>query len=101
MADRPSFVDFILKSLQNGVSVAGGLMAVITVRNVPDDLHRALSKLARKNRRSLQQQVLIILEQARQLDQESPVDVARKLRKKFSGRQLGDSVAEIREDRDR
>ena len=36
-------------------------MKVITVRNVPDEVYDAVAKLARRNRRSLQQQVLAIL----------------------------------------
>jgi len=76
-------------------------MKVITVRNVPEDLHRALSRLAERNRRSLQQQALVLLERARGLDRESPLDAARLLRERLAGRNLGDCVAEIREDRER
>lgn len=76
-------------------------MRIITVRNVPDDLHRALSRLAERNRRSLQQQALVLLERARQLDRESPLEIAASIRDKLRGRELGDSVAEIRKDRER
>jgi plasmid stability protein len=76
-------------------------MKVITVRNVPDDLHRALSRLAERNHRSLQQQALVLLERARRLDRESPLEMARSIRERLRGRELGNSVAEIREDRDR
>jgi plasmid stability protein len=76
-------------------------MKVITVRNVPDDLHRALSRLAARNRRSLQQQALVLLDRARRLDRDSPLEAAQSIRKRLAGRELGDSVAEVREDRER
>jgi plasmid stability protein len=79
----------------------GRPMRVMTIRNVPEEVHRALVRLARRNRRSLQQQVLRLLETVRRLDRESPVDEARALREKLEGRTLGDTVAEIREDRGR
>jgi len=77
------------------------VMRVITIRNVPDDVHRAISELARRNRRSFQQQVLAILERMRQLDRESPLKKAGLIRQALAGRELGDTVAELREDRDR
>jgi plasmid stability protein len=76
-------------------------MRVMTIRNVPEEVHRALVRLARRNRRSLQQQVLKLLETVRSLDRESPVDEARALREKLKDRALGDTVAEIREERGR
>ena len=33
-------------------------MATLTIRNLPDDLHAALKERARKNRRSLNQEVI-------------------------------------------
>ncbi len=33
-------------------------MATLTIRNVPDDLHRMLKERARRNRRSLNQEVI-------------------------------------------
>jgi plasmid stability protein len=76
-------------------------MKVITVRNVPEDVHRALTRLAERHRRSLQQQALLLLERARQLDRESPLGAACELRERLAGRNLGDTVEELREDRDR
>ena len=76
-------------------------MRVMTIRNVPEEVHRALVRLARRNRRSLQQQVLKLLETVRRLDRESPIDEARVLREKLKGRTLGDTVAEVREERGR
>lgn len=40
-------------------------MRTLTVRNVPDDVYEALATLAKRNRRSLQQQILLLLERAR------------------------------------
>jgi plasmid stability protein len=76
-------------------------MPAITIRNVPDDLYRTLVKLAGRNRRSLQQQLLVILEQARVLDDDSPLEKASRIRRKLAGRKLGNSVAELREERAR
>ena len=76
-------------------------MRVLTVRNIPDSLYDLLTDLARKNRRSLQQQALVLLEGARVHDVESPCDRARTIRSRLEGRALGDTVREIREDRDR
>lgn len=37
-------------------------MATLTIRNVPDELYAALKERARRNRRSLNQEVLALLE---------------------------------------
>ncbi|MCK6526319.1 hypothetical protein L6R50_01730 [Myxococcota bacterium] len=84
-----------------GAGPAEGPLKVITVRNVPDDLYRTLARLAERNRRSLQQQVLVLLEQARVYDRDSPVERARAMRRRFAGRALGDTVAEVRAERER
>ena len=76
-------------------------MKVITIRNVPDDLYRVITRIAKRNRRSIQQQVLTIIERVRILDNESPVEKAMEIRKRFSGRKLGNTVEEIREERNR
>jgi plasmid stability protein len=76
-------------------------MKTLTVRNVPDDLYRSLSSLAARNRRSLQQQVLVVLERVRALDQPSPLRRATEWRKRLQGRDLGDTVLEVFEERHR
>jgi len=76
-------------------------MAALTIRNVPDPLYRALVSLARRNRRSLQQQALILLEHARLLDRSSPLERAAAIRGRLAGRDLGDTVAELRKERRR
>jgi len=76
-------------------------MKVLTIRNIPDDLYRVISRIAKRNRRSIQQQVLTIIEHARVLDNESPVAKAMEIRGRFAGRELGNTVEEIREERNR
>ncbi|MBL0732035.1 MAG: hypothetical protein JJW03_04185 [Desulfosarcina sp.] len=76
-------------------------MKIITIRNIPDDLYRVIIRIAKRNRRSIQQQMLMIIERARILDTESPVEKAIEIRKRFSGRKLGNTVEEIREERNR
>ncbi len=76
-------------------------MKIITIRNVPDDLYGVITRLAERNRRSIQQQVLSILERARVLDSTSPASKAEEIRKRLSGRDLGNTVNEIRKERRR
>jgi len=76
-------------------------MSAITVRDVPEHVYKALAKLAGRNRRSLQQQVLTLLEQASLLDQDSPLDTAAAIRARLGRKDLGDTVAEIRRERSR
>lgn len=76
-------------------------MAVLTIRDVPDDLYAILKQLAARNRRSLQQEAIVQLEQARGRAGDSPLDRARAIRRQLAGRDLGDTVEEIRQDRAR
>lgn len=76
-------------------------MKVITIRNIPEDLYRIISRLAQRNRRSIQQQVLTILDRARVLDNAAPVERAAEIRLRLAGRGLGNSINEIRQERNR
>lgn len=79
-------------------------MANILVRNVPESLVNALKKRARENRRSLQQEVLSILEGAYiESETRSPAEIAAAVRSWLSsrGRTFSDSTELIREDRER
>lgn len=76
-------------------------MKAITVRCVPDDLYDSLAALARMNRRSLQQQVLVLLDRARVVDSVPVLERAASIRRRLAGRPLGDTVAEIRAERRR
>ncbi|MBW2026287.1 MAG: hypothetical protein JRI90_13065 [Deltaproteobacteria bacterium] len=62
----------------------------ISIRNVPEDVYVALQAMAKKNHRSLQEQIKLILEQE-----------VRQWRRRLQGRQLSDTVKAIREDRNR
>ena len=76
-------------------------MRALTVRNVPDDVYRRLARFAKTNRRSLQQQILAILEQATLGEPDTALARAAAVRERLAGRALGDTVAEVREARER
>lgn len=76
-------------------------MAVLTIRDVPEDLLRLLKQLAVRHRRSLQQEALAQLEQARIRATDSPVERARALRDSLAGQPLGDVVEDVRRERER
>lgn len=76
-------------------------MKTVTIRNVPSDLYDTLAELAKRNRRSIQQQVLVLLDRARLLNGAPPSVKAAEMRKKLSNRNLGDTVSEIRIERNR
>ncbi len=76
-------------------------MKALTIRNIPEDLYRVITRLAQRNRRSIQQQVLTILERARMLDIQPPTDRARKIRERLKGRKLGNVLNDIRKERTR
>ena len=76
-------------------------MAVLTIRDIPEDLYAILKRLAARNRRSLQQEAIVQLDQARERAGESPVERARAMRRQLAGRDLGNTVEEIRQDRAR
>jgi hypothetical protein len=76
-------------------------MKATTVREVPDDLYEAIKRLAEKEKRSLQQQALILLGRARVLDHPSWTENAALIRARLAKRELGDTVAEVRSERRR
>lgn len=76
-------------------------MATLTIRDVPDDVYEALKQLAERNRRSLTQQVVVLLEQVRSLPRTPPSVQAAAIRARLAGRELGDTIAELRAERDR
>ena len=73
----------------------------ISIRNVPEDVYAALQAMAKKNRRSLQEQIKLILEREVKLSNKSFLAKASEWRKRLQGRQLTDTVKAIREDRER
>ena len=78
----------------------GETMATITIKNIPDDLYEQLKETAAANRRSINSEVIHLIEQAvsgRQLDPEAFIARARLLRERTAGYQLTGEV--LRESR--
>jgi len=73
----------------------------ISIRNVPEDVYVALQAMAKRNHRSLQEQIKLILEQEVRLSNRSFLAKAYEWRKRLQGRQLSDTVKATREDRNR
>jgi hypothetical protein len=76
-------------------------MKAISIRNVPDYIYTGLQAMAKKNRRSLQQQIKLILEQEVKLTNRSFLAGAAEWRKRLQGRHLSDTVKTLRKDRER
>lgn len=76
-------------------------MRSISIRNVPDPVYDGLQVLARENRRSLQEQVKLILEQEVKLANRSFMASAAQWRQRLRKRAVGDVVKMVREDRER
>jgi predicted CopG family antitoxin len=76
-------------------------MKAISIRNVPDDVYAGLQKMAKNNRRSLQEQIKLILEQEVKLNKRSFLAESARWRKKFLGRKFKETVTDIRKDRQR
>jgi len=76
-------------------------MKALSLRNIPDDVYEELRRMARENRRSLQEQVRYLLEREVRLVRESPASRAVSWRKKLAGRRFSDTVTQIRRDRNR
>ena len=76
-------------------------MKAISIRNVPDHIYARLQTMAKANRRSLQEQIKVILEQEVKLSNRSFVAGAAQWRKRLQGRNLSDTVKTVRKDRQR
>ena len=76
-------------------------MKSLTIRNIPDDLYKIIVNMAKTNHRSIQQQVLFIIERARMFSYRSPVEKAKDIRQRLQGREMGDTIKEIEEERSR
>jgi len=76
-------------------------MAQIIVRNLDDAVVERLKAQAKDNNRSLEAEVRRILEQSAKMDMAQARQIVMEWRKKLQGREFVDSVALIREDRDR
>ncbi len=71
----------------------------VSVKQVPDRVARGLRERARRNRRSLQQELLLIFEQAALAERLSPTDLYRRVRA-LGLTTPSESTAMVREDRD-
>jgi len=85
---------------------AGVCMALLQVRDCPDDIYQKISRVARREKRTIAQQVIVMLENS--LGQETSNRERRlKVLERISSRDVPmkaqelDAVPLIREDRDR
>lgn len=76
-------------------------MKAISIRNVPDHIYTGLQVMAKNNRRSLQEQIKLILEQEVKLTNISFLAGAAEWRKRLQGRNMSDTVKTLRKDRER
>ena len=76
-------------------------MRSISIRNIPDPVYDSLKNIASKSRRSLQEQVVYILERETKLTDGTFLSKALELRKSIDGRSFSNAAQEIRKDRQR
>jgi len=76
-------------------------MKAISIRNVPDHVYAGLQVMAKNNRRSLQEQIKLILEQEVKLTNRSFLAAAAGWRNRLKGRNMSDTVKILRKDRER
>lgn len=76
-------------------------MAQLLVRDVSDEVVEKLKARARENRRSLQAEVKLVLEEATRFDRATALKRIEEVRKMLAGRPMSDSTELIRELRDR
>ena len=78
-------------------------MADLLVRDVPREIVDILKRRASENRRSLQQELLLVLEDAVRKESINAVEAATQIRERLAGygRTFSDSSGLIREDRER
>ena len=72
-------------------------MAILTIKNLPTELHHQLKRIADQHHRSINSEVIYCLERALHavtVDAQSFIDRARDLRKKTAGRKLTDRQLE-------
>ena len=76
-------------------------MKHLTIREVPDEVYTVIKEQAEKNHRSIQEQVRLVLEKESRLRRGDFLAAARRWRIKLKGRDLGNTVADIRSGRNR
>ena len=70
-------------------------MATVTVKNIPDDLYNRLKAVAEINRRSINSEIIVCIEQAvtsRPVSVEQVLENARDLRRLTSGHPIDDEA---------
>jgi plasmid stability protein len=75
------------------VTILESIMAIITVKRIPDDLYERLKASAKANRRSINSEIIVCIEQAvtsRQVDPELLIAGARELRELTAGIAIDD-----------
>jgi len=75
-------------------------MKTLTVREVPDAVYEVIVREAKDNHRSIQEQVRMVLAKEARLRQGGFLVRARTWQTNLAGRELGDTVDEIRQARD-
>jgi plasmid stability protein len=73
----------------------------LSIKNVPDDVAERLRERARRNHRSLQGELLSIIEDAVRIPRQMTVEEVRERVRALGIKSTGDSTAIIRADRDR
>lgn len=66
-------------------------MATLTIKNIPDELYKSIGELAKRNRRSLNSQAIVQLEQSvkqPRIDVEETIGKARELRARYPNLRL-------------
>lgn len=76
-------------------------MRSLTVRGVDDEVYEGLQELARKNHRSMQEQVKMLLEREVSLTRGGHLSRCLSIRSRLEGRDWGNLVADIRRERER
>jgi len=68
-------------------------MATVTVKNIPDELYERLKTVAEINRRSINSEIIVCIENAvtsRRINPDEVLENARRLRQLTAGRRIGD-----------
>lgn len=76
-------------------------MKALSIRNLSDEAYEALKTMAAANHRSMQEQVRSMIEREMRLAASPGLAAARAWRLRLAGRELGDTVNDVRQDRAR
>ena len=76
-------------------------MKALSIRNLSDEAYEALKAMAVANHRSMQEQVRSMIERETRLAAKPGLAAARAWRLRLAGRELGDTVDDVRQDRAR